>query len=1512
MKELYIYYLANVKRLYTFLPIKRQCIFFLLALLSWGNLLAQRITQQLGRGVVVSTGSTQTLISWRKLAQEPENATYNIYVRSGEGAAWTKLNTEAVASTNYACSASAVPAGSQVSVALCAVDGEQMAAVPYTVKSQAWNNVVVDIDFETSVLTPNDYRAKYMWPADLDGDGEMEFVVDRLSTESFTTRSHKLQAYDRDGNCLWTVDMGPNVDICSGQNDMVTVGDMDLDGKAEVIIRASDGTRFWDATNNTWGKYACGSDVADIDGDGIEVYAEQSSRNPPYYCCLIDGMTGAEKAWVELDYSSANSGSDAWRRTNRSAYYNYEYGAMVGHFALAYFDGVHPSVVQECQTRTTDGAHHTYVFAFAYDFDTAGTATNFHQTVSTTGKGNVFHQLRVADMDGDGCDELVQGDYWLNPIKNTWATPGIAHGDRFRVSDIDPDRPGMEVYAIQQNALLGQILYDARTCEHIYEWYLESTGDVGRGECMDVDADHKGYEIYSTMANLYDCKGNVITTGDTSYPYEGVWWDGDLAREVLSSPGGSGWATNCMITKYDGTRLIQMSRESSWAVATATANRPLFFGDVLGDWREEVIVAKQNDSYSQGFVVYSTDISTDYSFYTLLQDPHYAGDITCRGYYQSPNTSFYLGYDMPLPPLPPVMKADVVYQNGAWTSSLADGKTLLFDLTGDNSTTIALDTEVKPDTVFFMPPRDFSYTISSNGSGALGGTADVWKSQQGTVTLNADITTTGTTYISEGMLRVNGTIAGPVDLRARGTLAGNATLKGTLTLEGALNYEGGRLMPGENDGEIGTMTIQNNLTIDKPMYLEIDIDENATQTADMLKVEGDITLSDVLTLTINAKNGTLQEGTYPLISYTGEWTGELTQIAVSGLLGLSYNVKDNEKTICLVVNGQREPAEGVVWSGAVSTTWDYQTQNFLLDNEATEFVSEDAIIFNDEATQTDVSVAELMPTTGVVVNNAEKDYSFTGNGGFSGTGGLTKDGAATLTLSTTKSDYTGPTVINEGKVVISTIANVGTASSLGAPESTSTEYLKIGNATLDVQSVSSVTDRGVTLTDSATICVASGSMNIQGLIAGSGSLTKTGAGQLTIGRAGANTWTGGTILRGGTLAQGAWNTTFGISGSPINVQASSSITVYNVNSTSTVPNLNNAITVADGATLTINPGQRCTLSGSLAGSGTVKLAFPYVRGDFAMTSTNFAGTLNPTSGQMRLTQALNMPHGTYTPASGVYTAGYASQSGSEQTYTHVIGALSGTDDDASFGTGIWNIGALGSDTEFAGTFGSAATLNKYGAGVLTLTGASTCVMNVREGTLQVNNTSEATTSGAINVYSGGTLAGRGHAATVNVYNGGTIRAGATTSSITGTITIEGTLTVASGGQLYVRARGAASMDRFSIGGTAVLTDPVFVIDRTSGDWTEGQEYKMFTGNGTVTITGEPTFEPAVPMPGYLWDYTRLASEGIITIVADPDGIYDIEADGQQNTVIYDASGRKMQATAAPGVYVVNGKKVVRK
>lgn len=1386
--------------------------------------------------------------------------------------------------------------GAYVAVTTLNDGAESELSTPYIYSAHDWNNVVLDVDFDNTELSDGAYYTKYAWPADVDGDGEMEYVVDRLSTD-FANRSHKLQAYDRTGQCLWTIDMGPNIDICSGQSDMVTVGDIDCDGRAEVLVKSSDGTRFWDAANATWGLYARGSAVADSDGDGVVDYRPSTTQNPPFYVSVVDGQTGAEKAWAELDYSAVTDGDDQYGRNNRADYHNdgdgTEYAFMAGHFCMAYEDGIHPTLMMECCDRRHSSGHHYYYFAFGYDWTDGQPGQFRHQWTfardSHTPYVAQFHQVRVADVDGDGVDEMIPGGGAVNMRQGIVSSAEIGHGDRFRVSDIDPERPGMEVYAIQQSALLGQLLYDAATGERLHEWYLGAVADVGRGECMDVDTTHLGYEIYSTMDGLYDCEGNLISSGETDWPYEGIWWDGALDREVLGSHGGSGWYTNVMINKYGGSRLLQMSKESNYVVHSGTGNRPLFMGDILGDWREEVVLAKNSDTASTGFCVYSTNVPTSHVFYCLLQDPHYAGDCTTRGYYQSPNTSFYLGAGMPQPPLPPVMQAGPGL--------------LLYDLTTDNSAPLSLGTDVTPDTTIFMLPRNHDLTFS--GSATIAGHGDVWKSGQGKVSLPAGLKTTGTTVVSEGEMQVNGSIAGPVDLRARGTLSGNAILCETLTLEGALNYEGGRLRPGGDD--IGVITLRKGLAVNRRLFLEIDIQSEETPTAcDLLQVEGDLSVTAPLVFSIHAPSDGMQPGWYPLVSYAGAFSGSLSNISTRGLSGLSYEIVDSVQTLWLKVNAQRAAADEVVWTGAKDTNWDYQTRNFSLGGEATEFVANDTLRFDDSAVQSFVNLAELMPTGGVTVDNSSLAYEFSGEGGLSGAGGFTKLGTASLTLGTSKSDYTGVTRLLGGTVSVPSLSNGGAASSLGAASAQSDNWL-LGPVTLRVTGSNVASDRGVTLLDTVT-WFTNGSLTLQGSIVGKGRIVKRGTGQLTLTNT-SNTYTGGTELASGTLAMGAWNTSFGTPTSEV-VAKGGTVVIFDCNSTSTVPDFRHALVVPEGATVTLSGGSRCKVSGSLSGAGTLKVTFPYVRGDYQQDVSQFGGLLEAASGQFRLTADLNLRNATFQPDADVYVASVKSQSGTETSRTHHLGALQGTVSTASFGTGTWNVGYLGTDTKFAGTFASSATFNKVGEGMLSLTGASSAKMTVSGGLLSLDCTTAPTTSALVTVASGGTVCGTGQAAGIVVNKNGTLRAGKPTSIATGILTLTGNLTVADGALIVVRGRGISRHDKFVVNGKVSLVNPQFRMERLSGEWSAGDELQVFECAGGIQLSGTPTFEPAVPIAGYLWDASRLASDGIIAVSPDPTAIQQIKADADDAELL-DVSGRRVAHPDRHGIFIQNGQKTVR-
>jgi len=1435
---------------------------------------AQRKVQTLGRGVVAVQSGTSVTVTWRRLAQEPEDATWNIYLKKKGATDFTKLNSTPLSNTNYKTTTSTIPVGTEVAVKMVTENGtvEGDLSVPFLFKSQNLRNIYMEIEFKGGPLDNSGFNTKYVWPVDLNGNGEYDYVVDRNST---TADRHYVEAYLADGTYLWTVDLGPNESSSSGQDDQICAYDIDCDGFGEVLIQTSDGTRFWDKSNNTWGLYVNGSTTGDTDNDGIIDYNNQNSRNPPKYFSVIDGMTGAEKASVEQMYD------EAYNRTNKSSLMGDEYNKHVGHVGIFYYDGIHPGIVMEWHTRTSSGAHQYRNSAWAFDFDKDGKASNWHQLFMKRTGGATFHQIRILDADGDGRDELSSGAYCMDHDGSTLFNTGISHGDRHRTSDIDPERPGLETFSIQQDAgdMLAQILFDAATGEPIKKWYLPAVGDVGRGECLDLDKSHKGWEMFSTMDGyqVFDAKGDKIEGMIGYFPTEGIWWDGELDRERVDSPDGNGY--NADIRDYKNGRLIEMAKESGYTLKSSNAKRGKFWGDIIGDWREELILNREVNGVNTGIVGFTTDYTTTVkNIYCLQEDPHYRGDCTTKGYYQSPNPGFYLGYDMPRPQLPPCMKADA--------------KNEVFDLTLGNAT---ISPKAGMDNVYVMSVKGQTLTIAS----PITGKTNLWKSQQGTAILKANNTSEGKTIISEGTLQVDGMVSGDLELRARGTLSGSGVVN-NITFEGALNYEGGRIMP------LGTLTFNNGLKINKNTYIEVDINSNS-----LVKVNGDLSVTSPVIFTINSVD--VQAGEYKLIEYSGAFSGKESNLSIRGLKGLSYSILNHDNAIYLKINGQRDAVNGVKWTGAESAVWDYQTSNWSLDDVATTFVAKDGITFDDNASAKTVSVADLMPISRAEINTSAT-YTFKGDGGFSGEGMLVKNGTGKLILNTTKSDYTGATVINEGTVEVKELADGGNTSSIGAA-SNSADNIKIGKATLIVNNTNTSTDRGITLIDDATINVPSGTTSLKGTIKGNGTLNKTGTGQLNITYGEANAWAG-TTLTAGTLAMGSWNTTFGKATSPMHVVGNATIVMFDNNSTSAMPSYQNVTTIDEGKTLTFRAGSRCTVKGSLLGKGTYKISFPYVRGDVYTNVSGFEGTYDVTTSNCRFVQAMDFSKSTLKLEADSYAAGYKAGSGTEQSYTHKVGSLQGS---GTFGTGVWNVGYLGKNDTFSGVFNSAASLNKYGDGILTLSGASAGNLSIYAGEVEAKNTSAPITTGTITVRTGGILDGTGQVKNVTVMSGGTIGAGKSTSLATGTLTVTGNLNMNAGATLRVRTRSTSvitTSDAFKVAGSVKLTSPKIEVTELSAgnEIVDDAALRLFTGTGSVTISGDITIVPAQPKAGWLWDTSTLTEDGILRIVPDPVGIREVNADNlTSDDVIYDTAGRRVNSITQSGTYIVNGKKLfVRK
>ena len=1449
----------------------------------------QRIQQPLGRGVVAVRNGSGVLVSWRRLAQEPEDATYNVYVNG------SKANPSPLKNTNWQTSSTKVPVGASVAVTIVRDGVESAPSVPFVAKNFDMRNMFMSISFDASPLLASRFHTSYVWPVDLDGDGEMDYVVNRLSNSSGL--DCYVEGYLRSGEHLWTVKLGPNELSCSGQDDMITVADMDCDGYGDVVVQSSDGTQFWDPDKKDFGLYVNGGTTGDTDGDGIVDYEKQNTRNAPRYISIIDGRTGREKASVEQSYNQH------YNRTNRASLMGDEYNKHVGHMGVFFPDGVHPAVVMEWHMRGTGGDHHYYNLGVGYDF-TGGKAGALKELFNEPTGAPAFHQIRIGDTDGDGRDEMIVGGYTMDHTGKVLFNTGIAHGDRFRTSDIDPERPGLETFAVQQYAgdQLGMILYDASTGESIKRWYMPASGDVGRGECMDVDPGHLGWEMWSTMdGNVYDAKGSLISGLSNQYPCEGIWWDAEPDRETVQTSDSH---YNVYIQDFYKGREVEFAKISNWRYLTVYAKRAAFWGDIIGDWREELILLHKEGDVQVGIVGVSTDYATKIdNIYCLLEDPHYRGDCSTKGYYQSPNPGFYLGYDMPRPQLPPTMVTDLVLgpvfgREGArsvsWSTEsngctdfartvaqpYVQGKSVLIDL--NTPSHIILNEAVRPSAVYAMPVRGQRNFI--DGTGAFDGPMDLWKSQQGTLAISVPMKHTGVTYISEGTLEVYSEIVGDVELRARGTLAGNAIVGGNLHLEGALNYEGCRLSPGSASEPFGTITLKQGLNVNKRLFFEADIEDvgyAAVQPkTDRLVIEGNLNVAQPLVIHVRTVGEKPQPGIIPLITFTGDFQGKAENISVMGIEGLSYTIKVEDGAVNLVIHAQREPAEGVRWTGAESTLWDYQTENFSLGDAATAFVAGDQVVFDDQAQRVTVQLSESIPMGGVVFENESKTFTLGGEGGLSGTGGVTFNGNGRVNMKVKTSDYTGPTLINSGTVEVAELADGGLPSSIGAATTAATNF-QIGKARLIVSNANTATNRALMLNDTAAIQIPSGVVALKGRVSGKGALRKDGAGQLNLTFGGANTYTGGTILVAGALSMGTWNTTFGAATSPITVVGNATIGIFNNNSTSQTPVFQNRLTIESGRTLTMQTGQRCKIQGTLLGAGTMNISFPYVRGDFSMNTSNFEGTLNVTGGQFRLTAATDLSKATFKLGAGVYAVHVKSQSADEQNLTTKVGSLQSTATDAQLSTGTWNVGYLGHDDLFAGKF--TGSLNKYGTGTLRLTGASS--------------------TGSLTIYEGALAAGA-------------------TSTAVATFTHAGSLSVRSNGALAVKVRRSGTKltcDAFNVAGKVTLSSPTIELTMLGTTVLKGgDELPLFTGKGAVTLTGTPTLIPELPGDGLVWDTSRLASEGILAVKTDVVGIKDVNDNrnvndgGNEN--VYDLSGKKLNVSAPvrKGVYVVDGKKKYHK
>lgn len=576
------------------------------------------LKEELNRAPVAVKVEGGVYIGWRLLKEDTDSTSFDI-LRNG-----IKINEEPITTTtNY------LDADGTIT--------DEYTIVPYnTIKDtqepiQVWNQNYLELKLdqpepgvtkagETYTYEPNDISV-----GDLDGDGEYELVVkwypsnSKDNSQKGYTGPTILDAYKLNGEKLWRIDLGFN--IRSGAHyTQFMVYDFDGDGKAEVACKTADGTV---------------DGVGNVIGDKDAFYANSDGYilEGPEYLTIFNGETGG--ALDTIEYNPPRGNVSSWGDS---------YGNRIDRFlaCVAYLDGETPSLVM-CRGYYTRSVLVAYNLVDGklqelWKFDTNDEANREY-----AGQGN--HGISVADVDGDGKDEIIYGSCTIDHDGTGLYNTKLGHGDAMHVGDLDPTREGLEVFKVQEekNAEYHVSVRDALNGEMLWGYYAGK--DIGRGLSADIDPRYRGEEVWassSDQSGIYSIKGDLICKERPSINFA-IWWDGDLLRETLDH-NWDGTKGVPVVDKwdYENSKKVNLLTAEGTLSCNGTKGTPCLQADLFGDWREEFIARLEDGS---GIRIYTTTDYTDYRMTTLMQDHLYRLGVAWQnvGYNQPPHTSFYIG-----------------------------------------------------------------------------------------------------------------------------------------------------------------------------------------------------------------------------------------------------------------------------------------------------------------------------------------------------------------------------------------------------------------------------------------------------------------------------------------------------------------------------------------------------------------------------------------------------------------------------------------------------------------------------------------------------------------------------------------------------------------------------------------------------------------------------------------------------------------------------------------------------
>ncbi len=1493
---------------------------------------AQRYVDKLNRALVaVPSATSGNFVSWRIFAEEYYDVTYNLYCNGS-------LLKEGLEVSCYNHSAGTSSSQYQVAAVVRGVEQELCEAVTRWEKIDDNAALVIPVQEMVGRNGTNQnshYALNDITLGDLTGDGIVEFIVKRpcdlVLDTSQSNCFNVLDAYDRFGNRLWWIDMGPN--MISGPDEQwdCVCYDWDMDGKAEVLLRGADNMiiHHADGTTTTIGSTSVDTRSSVNTGNSNQAYTNTGNE----YLLYLEGATGKpyqigpDSHPDYMDYPNARGNASDWGDS-------YGHRSTKHYFGAPYLDGRHPSIFlgRGCYTKHL-------MKAFDVDPDTHQLTQRWAWECTNSSSpwyGNGFHNFAIADVDWDGRDEIVFGAMVIDDSGVGLCTTGNGHGDAQHCSNFNPYRHGQQQFVCCEDNP-NSCFYDATTGEILNR--SVGTSDDGRALMGNFTNDYPGSvgrTVNTDWISSVNCKTNSNLNGDDFINWadlnQRIYWDGDLCDEYFDSPGTEGYGA--IYKPATASASSNRWNFSTSKCANSSKNDPGAIADIFGDWREELVMRKSDNT---AILVYTTPISTTYRIPTLWSDHQYRNSIVWQsvGYNQPPHKSYFLGAmeGITVAPPPLTMEGRTEVANGGTITSTDEH--LIVCETNDTKLTIA--DGASPYMVTFNVPSHVTGNAGSNttskpaptyeyytcevSGGALTGSTRVVKQGDGILSLpKVDMTYTGETNIWAGTLNFDGTLP-------------NSPL--WLNRFAELNSDGGEFLsikadyasvirPGgeDNKGSITTRTLE----LGFGSRLQLDL-YNSDLSCDQLNI-GTLSIEtktgsawesygpDYLTPVIEVVAHTdgddaLAEGDY-VLGTIGTVEGDLNDIKIEGISGQKKSLSVKDGKLVLTVEGVRDPAT-VYWTGSESTTWDFaNSRNFSNDGEADAFVSGDNVVFDDAAESFTVSLSgELDPAT--VTVNSSNAYTFNGTGKLVGTAALVKDGTGTLTIGN-ENTYTGGNTLSGGTLRVSSLSNSTQAyGNLGA---VNTSAMVIENGAVLQATAAVTTDTPIKLQgDEGGVLNNSADFNMNGKFSGT-LLEKKGSGWLKLYNT--NSSLTRMVISAGTVEA--------FDGTPASTVEFQGGTLYD-----DVSNTSHAIEVPKGKSGTwyLTTVYYVAYANKLSGEGTLTIIPRNTVQRVRITGnwSNFYGTIKHTTSSiiLPLDMSTAASHATLDIASGceVSNVGHTLNLGAVTGSGALIQAVSNFQNQTAVSntTNTWQLGnSDGNNFTFAGKITDSGTnkcaFTKVGDCKMTFTGSGSFqgVARVNAGELVLNNSGSDGMLGTntLTVANGGTLSGKGVLtnSSTTVSAGGTLRSGINETSYSGNLQFSGkNVTVNGTMQTYIGSRSLYST--FTDIGTLNLQGTLVVKCKDGLELAEGTEIQLIEAS-TITLGDDLELDLDEPnhSMGYTWDTSRL-EEGILVVGPAPLAVTDIKAASLDDATVYTLQGIKLNnRPTRKGIYIVDGVKTL--